>query len=257
MNRALSCLRLLLLLVSCPLALPASAAATAAISYAELPVRLVRDTTLYLAARGAHLQHGDMLESGASGIQLEGVGGSAVALGPASRVYLKLGADSAELVLLDGWMKIREGSTIVSTGAVRLNSTGSTVILHARAGKTELFIETGEPPVSEMQGGKFLLTTRMKREQYAIRTGKAPLKVLPRPPKDFLGAMPPAFYDALVAVSFKGAATAPKIEGKASFAEVGPWLAGEPDLYQALYRRFFPPKRTPAQPKVRPVNPVY
>lgn len=245
-------------------ALPASAAvatATAtAISFAEAPVRLVRDTSLFVAMRGARLQNGDLIETGSSPIQLEGMGAT-VALGPASHAYLKINGTAVELTLLSGWLKIQPGalptSTIINAGALRVAPDASALIVHAAPGKTALFVESGTPSVSEMQGAKPLRATKLTREQYAVRTAKEPLKVLPRPPKDFLGRMPPAFFDPLVPVSFKGAAPAPKLERAAVFAtDVAPWLTQDPAVFQVLNRRFNPaPRRAPATPAA-PVKPA-
>jgi hypothetical protein len=243
-------------------ALPARAAPASAISFAEAPVRLVRDTNLYVAVRGARLQNGDLIETGASAIQLEGMGGATVALGPASRAYFKLGGDTVELTLLAGWLKIQSGAApltaIINAGALRVDPTGSSMIVHAEPGKTALFVETGAPAVAEMQGAKQQRTTRLAKEQYAVRTAKEPLKMLPRAPKDFLSAMPPAFFDPLVALSFKGAAPVPKLERAAVFTtDVAPWLADDPAVFQVLNRRFNPPPRRPATvTPAKPAQPV-
>ena len=249
----------LLLLAMALSALPAAAAPASAISYAEAPVRLVRDTSLFTAARGARLQTGDIIETGASPVQLEGMGGAAVAIGPGSRVYFKLG-DTAELTLLSGWLKVQAGptGTIINAGTLRVTPDGSSLILNAVPGKTALFVETGTPSAAEMQGSKQLRVTKLAREQYAVRTAKEALKVLPRAPKEFLGAMPPAFFDPLVAVSFKGAAPAPKLERAAVFTtDVAPMLADDPAVFQVLNRRFNPPpKRSPLTAPVPPAKPA-
>ena len=218
----------------------------ATISYAEQPVRLLRDTSFYLASRGAQLQAGDIVESGAGGIQLEARNSATIALGPASRICFKAG----EPTLLDGWMKIQApaGTALkVGAGGLAIGTVGGSVILHAATAKTELFVETGDPSVAEMEGAKALRTTRIPREQYAMRTPNQPLKLLPRPPQEFLAGMPAAFQDTLMPVAVRGPAPAPKLERRAVFAEVAPWLAGEPALHQSIYRRFNPPKpRMPA-----------
>ena len=245
------------------LGVPAAAAPASAISCAEAPVRLLRDTSLYAAARGARVHSGDIIETGAGPIQLEGMGGATVAVGPASRLYFKLG-DSVELTLLAGWIKVQAGpaGAVINAGPLRVNPDGSALIIHASAGKTALFVETGAPSVAEMQGAKQLRSTRLAREQYAVRTLKEPLKVLPRPPKDFLSAMPPAFFDPLVGVSFKGAAPALKLERAAVFAsDVAPMLADEPAVFQILNRRFNPPPKrgiasAPGKPAPRD-TPIY
>lgn len=218
----------------------------ATISSADQPVRLLRDTSFYLAGRGAQLQTGDIVESGSAGLQIEARNSATIALGPASRICFKAG----EPILLDGWMKIQAlASTPLKFGAggLALSAVGGSVILHAAAGKTELFVETGEPSVAEMEGAKTVRTTRVPREQYAVRAPNQPLKLLPRPPKEFLAGMPVPFQDLLMPVAVKGAAPAPKLERRATFAEVAPWLTSEPALHQSIYRRFNPPKpRLPA-----------
>ena len=72
---------------------PAQAAeAIATISATDQPVRLLRDTSFYLASRGAQLQAGDIIEAGAGGIQLEARNAATIALGPASRTVVQGGA---------------------------------------------------------------------------------------------------------------------------------------------------------------------
>lgn len=242
-------LSLLLLTMTCWPASPlhaAPATAPAAISYAEQPVRLFRERAFYSAGRGVALRDGDIIESGAAGIQFA-AGGATVALGPASRVAFKSGARIVELTLLDGWLKIQAGApALVSAGGLQLNAAGSSVIVRAGADRTELFVETGAPSADEVQGGRVLRHTALAREQYAVRTAKEPLKPLPRPPKQFLAAMPPVFADVLVPVALKGAPVAPKLERQATFAEVAPWLANEPALRQLIQRRYVPRKLAPA-----------
>lgn len=231
--------------------LPASADTTAAISFAEQPVRLLRETGFYQAARGARLQSGDIVDSGASGLQLDCGAACIMALGPDTQVALRFGPRGFDVVVLNGWMKIQSrpapgsGSVTVSSKGLQLNAAGSSVIVHARPGVAELFVETGEPFVDEMQGAKVVQHTKFTREQYALRAESQPLKLLPRPPKEFISGMPKPFLDVLVPVPIKGAPQAAKRERAATFSEVTPWLADEPALRQAIDRRFNPPKPKP------------
>ena len=252
MSRNVVRLSLLLLAMAVSPAFPAGADSAAAISYAEQPVRILRDTGFYLASRGAKLQSGDIVEAGSSGIRIDGASASTVALGPASQLYFKAGAKGVEFVLLNGWMKIQapRGAVagvpaIVGSGGLQFDATGSSVILHASPGKTELFVEDGEPGVDELQGARVLHHTKFTREQYAVRSAKQPLKLLPRPPKEFLSGMPPSFLDALAPISFKGPAPPPKMERPAQLADVAPWLADAPAVRQLVQRRFNPPKPAP------------
>lgn len=247
MNRYVVRLSLLLFTMACWPAAPSHAApAPTAISFAEQPARLFRERAFYRAGRGVKLQDGDIVETGAAGIQFAIGGATTVALGPASRLAFRLGARTVELILLGGWLKIQAGApALVSAGGLRLNAAGSSVIVRESADRTELFVETGAPSADELQGGRVLRHTALAREQYAVRTTKEPLKPLPRPPKEFLAGMPPVFADALVPVALKGPAPAPLLERQATFADVAPWLANEPALRQLIQRRYAPRKPAP------------
>jgi hypothetical protein len=236
----------------------ALAAGPTSVSFAEQPVRVLRAKGFYLAGRGAQLQSGDIVESGRTAVQIDGGGASTIALGPASRMHLRTSANRADYLLLSGWMKIhapaaKEATTTVSAAGTGLDAAGSSVILRATPGRMELFVESGEPRVDEVQGGKVVRRTPVAREQYAVRNAGKPLQVFPRVPKEFLGAMPPAFFDALVPVAAKGTLSQPKLERAATYAEIAPWLAEQPELLQAIQRRFHPPKPAPAIPSRRPI----
>jgi len=223
---------------------PAHAAPAATITFAEPAAHLVRGTGLYRAGRGVVLQENDMLESGSGALQFD-AGGSTVAVGPASRVYIK---SAGELVLLDGWLKLqgRAGAAVtLATSALQLDGAGATVTLHALGDTTELFAEAGDVPLRELNGGKPRAAARLARDQFAVRSGAKPLRILPRPPAAFLAALPRDLRDALVPIKAGGALVQPSLERPASFAELAPWLAGQPALRQRLQRRFDPPRIPP------------
>jgi hypothetical protein len=222
----------------------AAAPASIAITFAEPAARLARDTSMYRAGRGVVLRANDMLESGSGAIQVD-AGGSTLALGPATRVYIRSGS---ELVLLDGWLKLqgRPGQPLtVATSTLQLDGAGATVTLHAQGDTSELFAETGEVPVRELNAGKPRIASKVAHDQFAARSGALPLRIAPRPPAAFLAALPRDLSDALVPVKAGAATAAPPLERAASFAELGPWLAGQPLLRQRLQRRFDPPRIPP------------
>ena len=249
MSRNLYRLSYLLLATALQATLPAQAGTPPTISFADQPVRLLRGTSFYGASRGAHLETGDILDTGASNVQIEGVGDATLALGPASRVYFTLGQGAPELHFLSGWLKIQAGkagaasATGIASGALKFVLNGGSVIVHNETGKTELFVEDGELAVTETQAGKAARTTKIAREQYAVRNAETALKLLPRAPKQFLGGMPHVFLDMLVPVSIKGAAPAPKMDAPASYAQVASWLTDAPAVRQTLQRRFNPPPK--------------
>lgn len=252
-----ACALSLLLLLSTQLAAaaPALAATPTAIAFAEHPVRLLRGKTFYLAGRGAQLQNGDIVESGTASIQLDGAGSATLALGPASRLHVRIGPTGSDYLLLDGWLKVQargagQGAALtLGAPSARITPAAASVILHASPGKTELFVESGQPGVEQTQPGMAARRVAVAREQYAVLGAGQPPKVLPRAPKEFLGAMPPAFFDALVAVAVKGPAAAPKMDRPAAFTEIAPWVADQPELRQAVYRRYFPPKPASRSPR--------
>jgi hypothetical protein len=228
-------------------AAPAPAAqsgAAATITFAEPAARLARDTNIYRAGRGVVLRANDMLESGSGAIQVD-AGGSTVALGPATRVYIRSGS---ELVLLDGWLKLqaRPGQVLtVATSVLQLDGAGATVTLHALGDTTELFAEAGEVPVRELNAGKPRSASKVAHDQFAVRSGALPLRIAPRPPAAFLAALPRDLRDALVPIKAGAATAAPPFERWATYAELAPWLAGQPVLRQRLQRRFDPPRIRP------------
>jgi hypothetical protein len=202
---------------------------------------------MYRAGRGVVLRANDMLESGSGAIQVD-AGGSTVALGPATRIYVRSGS---ELVLLDGWLKLqgRAGQPMtVATSVLQLDGAGATVTLHAQGDTTELFAETGQVPVRELNAGKPRGAGKVAHDQFAVRSGTLPLRIAPRPPAAFLAALPRDLRDALVPIKASAAAAAPPLERAASFAELAPWLAGQPVLRQRLQRRFDPPRIPPRIP---------
>lgn len=234
-------------------AAPASAPAPGAIaiSFADEPARLVRDKGFYRAGRGVVLRENDMLEAGGGALQL-GAGGTTIALGPAARIFVGPGK---ELILLDGWLKLRGAADqpfTAATSGMRLASAGSTVTLHLSGSTTELFAESGDTVVEERHAGKASRMTRVPQEQFAVRGGAAqPLQLRARPPAAFLAAMPPSFRDQLVPLA-AGSDAAPKFERAATFAELAPWLAAQPALRRQVQARFQPPRAARGAPPRHP-----
>jgi hypothetical protein len=223
---------------------PASSPGAMTITFAEPAARLVRDTGIYRAGRGVVLRTDDMLESGGGAIQLD-AGGATIALGPASRVYIRNGG---ELVLLDGWLKLQaraDRALTLATAVLQLAGAGTTVTLHVAGDTTELFAEAGEVPVRELDAGKPRRAGKVAPEQFASRSGALALRIAPRPPAAFLATMPRDLRDQLVPLDAHGPAVPPRLERPASFAELAPWLTGQPLLRQRLQLRFDPPRIPP------------
>ncbi|WP_332876495.1 hypothetical protein [Massilia sp. S19_KUP03_FR1] len=230
-------LSLLLTGLLTPLCAGAAAASPVVITFAEAPVYLWRDTGRLIAGRGTPLQANDLVDASERTIQLVAAG-STIALGPDSRLFVK---SAAELVLLKGWLKVRGApaqGVKLRTSLLQFDSSGATVTLHAAPGSAELFVESGEVPVTELVAGKAQRSTRLPREQFAVKSAALPLTLASHPPKAFLAAMPRALFDALVSVAASGPANTPRRERAATFDELAPLLAEHPALLQQVQRRF-------------------
>jgi hypothetical protein len=222
-----------------------------AITFAEQPVRLARDTGMYSAGRGAVLYPDDLLASGA-GTVLIAAGGATVALGPRSAIFI--GQD--ELVLLAGWLKVngRAAQTLLlTTAGLQFDSAGVTATLHATPGATELFAESAGVRVLALPADATAQRTSLPREHFGVRSGAQPLKVAARPTAAFLAAMPRTFLDPLVPVAARSPA-APRRERAATFTELAPLLAGQPALRRQFQARLAPPR--PPRPPRAAVQPA-
>ncbi len=236
-----------------PTAQATSATGTFTITFAEHHVRLVRDTSVYGAGRGVALQPNDMVETTNSAIQLD-LGGRPIAVGPASRFLVK---NAAQLILLDGWMKVADtGKQPLTVGSahIELADLAATTTMHVAADTTELFAESADLMVHETGAGAPPRRTKLPREQFAYRTGTKPMVMVARPPARFLTAMPRVFMEPLTPLVVKGAPVAPKRERAAVYAELAPWLAGHPALRQQVQRRFAPPRQARPKPATTTTN---
>jgi hypothetical protein len=210
------------------------------ITFTEQPVKLARDTGMYSAGRGVALQADDLMTSGASTMLLD-AGGTTIAVGPDSSVFIKNG----EVVLLKGWLKVNGSATralLLSTASMQFDSAGVAATLHATPGSSELFAESAAVTVQELPAAKPPHSVKVAREQFAVRQAAQPLKLAARPPAAFLAGMPRTFLDPLVPIHAKGAAVPPRRDRTATFAELAPLLAEQPSLRQQLQARFAPPR---------------
>lgn len=224
-----------------PPAAAAPASVSMSVSFAEQPASLVRGKSLYRAGRGVALQQDDLLVSGGAVMQLD-AGGATLALGPATRLWIGSGG---EIVLLEGWLKLqdRAGRALaVSTSVLRLETDAATVTVHASGATTEVFAESGAVPLRELDGGKARRAARLPSEQFGVRSGGQPLRVVARPPAAFLAAMPRDLRDELVVPGTRAPSAAPRLDRAATLAELLPWVAGHKALRQQLQRRYEPPR---------------
>jgi hypothetical protein len=196
-------MRALLLAALLAPALPALAQ-RALLSHAEQPAKLIRKTTVYDAPAGASLQPGDIVESGARGLQIEWPNGALMALGPSSSVQLDAAAGAPSVSLLRGWIKVAASKPAsqlsAAAGPLEVRAGGGSGILHLAADMTELFVEQGTLSATDKDKAA-TPPLAVNREQYALRRGALPLQLMPRAPKLFVSGMPRAFFDPLVPVA--------------------------------------------------------
>jgi len=240
--------RPLLALLLCGAAGGVCAQAVATLTMAEKPVRIVRGAAVYKAVTGTVVQKDDLIETGEGAAQVEAPGGAIFALGPQTKVHLaSLAMDAktpAELQLLQGWVKLASKSgarPLVTTGAFQTGFASGAVIVSAKPAKDALFADEGEQLVARLdEKGKPGAPVKVPSEQFAFALAGQPLVVQPRPAKDFLSEMPPAFRDRLspVPASVRGGKLPAVKERDTDFADVAPWLTSSLPVRKSFVARF-------------------
>lgn len=216
------------------------------ITHADQPARLLRKTTLHQAPAGVALQTGDIVESGPSGVQLEVPQGALLALGPDSSIHIDQGGATPSVSLLRGWLKLSvdkgaPGPSTVNAGALQVLARDGAVIVHAEAGRAELYADSGSVSLKDTEEKGAALRMPLNREQYAQRPDGQALAVEARAPKRFVGAMPRAFFDPLIAVVARVRQTAtPRALREAAPEDLAGWIAAPPSLRKRLAARFSP-----------------
>lgn len=238
------------------LALPAVAADIlpgTVITQADKPLRLIRGLEVWQAGAGVVLKKGDIVETGLFSGQIEYGPHLILAIGPQTRLYLAEVDDKMELYLQQGWLKLQSskpGSNLLLKSPLLASSAANSLLFHVELDRSELFAEQGTPQAlvqerGEKQGEPFKVT----QEQHVLHMASQPVKVLPRPAKDLLAAMPKAFRDALPRLLPKlGSKPAePQREYELQFAHIEAWLKMDaPALKKEWVKRFKPLLKNPA-----------
>jgi hypothetical protein len=251
---------LLLLLILC-LLLPVGGAAQeiATVTLVEGSLHVIRGTTVWQAAEGVRLRQGDILENPGTGFdQLEFAGGTIVALGPSSRAYLlshpaarggdKTGAkvSAAEIVLLSGWLKgetPKTGTYRYHTPLLAVATRDGTVVVHASAEGTEIFVESGSAEMGEISAeGNWRAAGTAKAGQFFTRRARKSATSQARPASTFVESMPPSFRDTLPsrASRFAEKRVEPKRDHEVTYSEIQPWLTMGQTWRKGFVRRFQP-----------------
>jgi hypothetical protein len=236
------------------LPIPAAVQGVGSLTLLEGPLRVIRGTAVLKGVEGMRLRQGDILESADTGFaQLEFSGGSVVALGPTSRLYLRrhagdkqaTGKEAAELLLLSGWLK---GESSSSTGVYRYETptmaatTGAgTILIHSFGDGSEIFVESGSATLGEVSGeGSVRQPTPAKAGQFFSRHAGKNVTTTTRPNPAFIEAMPHPFRDTLPSrlAHFAGKTIEPRVDHQASYAEVESYLTLPPAWRRGMTERF-------------------
>ena len=238
----LAALRLLLLAALLAPMAPALAQ-RALLSFSEQPAKLIRKTTVYDAPAGVRLQTGDIIESGARGLQVEWPGDALIALGPSSSVQLGDTGGAPTVNLLRGWLKIaadkraaRPLTARAGTLEVRVGSEGASGLLHLTPDQIELFVEHGTLSATDKE--KAGAAMPVSREQYAQRRAGLALRVVERAPQRFIAEMPRAFFDPLVAIAGRAKPAEVKALREAGARDLAEWTNLPPIVSKQLVAQF-------------------
>jgi hypothetical protein len=253
-----------LLFLSFVLTFVATAQEVGTLTLMEGSLRLIRGVMVMQAVEGIRLHQGDLLESSDRGFdQLELAGGTVVALGPSSRLFLlrdvagrtsgSAEAPAAELILLSGWLK---GETPVKSGAYRYAcpmlgaaTRDGTIVIHAGADAAEIFVEAGSASIAEVNAdGNWHKIAEGKSGQFFSRPAGSSVSTLAKPSSAFIDSVPRAFKDTLPSrlSRFEGEPPQPVREHQATYAEIRPWLTIARAWRASFVRRFEPLLNNPA-----------
>ena len=230
-----------------------------AITLADKPVRIIRGVTIIKGLVGVAVQKDDIVEAGASGAQIEISNDLMFSLAPETKVYLanlQFGeTNHAEIVLINGWLKVsnkRSGSSgrvLINTPLLRVSLENGFSIVHVSQSKTEMFAEEGLQTISETNdSGKSGAEVKISREQYAMRLEGQNLKIIPRPPKEFISEMPMAFRDPVTAAPdrLKGVKIQAVKEREVEYSDIEHWLKSNIAAKKSFVNRFRPRLKDPS-----------
>jgi hypothetical protein len=231
------------------------------LALAEGNVSLIRGATDYAASEGIRVHEGDILKTEAKSqahIQLQD--GTLLNLGPQTRLLLlnvppaRGAAGEAEIAMLSGWAKLTLKKSAspkayrIHTPVAQLASEDATVVLRAGANFAEAFVETGSIKFAEMRGKELAANRRnVKGGEFVAYKSAQAIAIAPRPPPEFIKAMPRHFQDPLpvLADKLKERKIEPKREHDVTYDEVEDWLKASLVVRKGFVKRFQPRARDP------------
>jgi hypothetical protein len=212
----------------------------------EGQAELVRGITRYALVEGVRFQSGDIIEVGEKGLaEIEFPDGAAIALGAGTRmlaVSLPRGTTAAgDCYVMRGTLKVsgvsKAAKLRIAAPAFSLQPVEGVSVLIVRDGDGSVFIETGgarltvAPTTLNLKPGDF----------YARKAGQKGAAA-PRPSKEFMDAMPKAFFDPLPSrmARYKDREAQPKRIDEVSYADVEAWLKAPLAIRRPFLARFEP-----------------
>jgi hypothetical protein len=226
-----------------------------ALTIREGGLRVIRGTTILQGAEGMRLRAGDILENSEQGFaQLEFTGGTILAVGPATRLFLlshsggRTGAGDkpgAVFVLLKGWIKGESssdpGTCRYATPLLAVTTRGGTVIVHSTPELSEAFLESGSGTASPVSAeGTLGSAAAAHAGQFFARHPGKNISAGSRPDPDFVHAMPQPFRDTLPSrmSHFVGKPIQPRRDREVSYSDVESWLDIAPAWRHSFVERF-------------------
>jgi hypothetical protein len=207
---------------------------------------LVRGVTRYALAEGVRLQSGDIIEVSEKGLaEIEFPDGAAIALGPEARMLalaMPRGKPSVgDFHVMRGALKVSGVSKAarlrISTPVFSLQPVEGVSVVVLGSGEGSVFVESGAARVVVAAA-----TQSLKSGEFFARKDGQKGAVSQRPSKEFMAAMPKAFFDPLPSrmARYKERETQPRRVDEVSYADVEAWLKAPPAVRRPLVARFEP-----------------
>lgn len=220
------------------------------VTIAEGELSVVREAQRFAAGEGLRVRDDDIVRTGADTrlARIELADGTALDLGPATELMLqpraggRFGERAATLYLARGWLKVttaKDGAAGLASPMADLEQLAGTAVMRVSPEAALVFVESGQARVAE--AGREAVTALADGDAFVRRAREAALHAR-RPPADLLQGLPRGFADSLPrrAARFQAAPAEPGPSQPVSYAEVAPWIDGEPALRALAVPRFAP-----------------
>lgn len=223
------------------------------ITLADNPIQIIRNTSLFNAKQGVTLQKGDIVETGISNTQIEVSPDMILAFAQESKAYIasieKSGAVCTDVIVINGWVKAFAKKSS-SDGCIKITSPLMGVLLkngasivHVSDNKTDMFAEDNGQTITALdERAKAGAETKVSREQYASRLAGQDVKVLPRPPKEFIAEMPTIFRDQITSTAnrLKNTKVEAEFIREVEYQDIEAWLKSNIAPRSGFVNRFKP-----------------